>query len=269
MVSYLTLQGDTTLFLSKKGVDTMAKYTPKKKQQLKRVRSFIRRAEKRGYEFPEELKRNLSSLSTQKLKALKPEKLYKQAQYRIDEDLTISGEKGRKIERTLAAKKSLRTRMINKYGYAEYLRRYEPEAYRSYKEGYDQGYDEYEPTYNTPSYDDYIPSFTDIVLSNVMEMIEDAKNNPVVVGYGPHKTDQNATMLEHDLKVEIDRYGRDKVAEACENAPDQVIVEARETIMASSSDTCRAHISDLLMIITSAIPTIDEMKKYQETEAPT
>lgn len=243
----------------------MAKYTPKKKQQLKRVRSFIRRAEKRGYEFPEELKSNLTSLSTQKLKALTPEKLYKQSvNKRYGKELT--GTEARAIERSLAGKKGAETRRERK---EQREAREFARTLNNYREQYQYYEDEYEPTYNTPSYDDYIPEFTDIVLSNVMEMIEDAKNNPVVVGYGPHKTDQNATMLEHDLKVEIDRYGRDKVAEACENAPDQVIVEARETIMASSSDTCRAHISDLLMIITSAIPTIDEMKKYQETEAPT
>lgn len=243
----------------------MAKYTPKKKQQLKRVRSFIRRAEKRGYEFPEELKSNLTSLSTQKLKALTPEKLYKQSvNKRYGKELT--GTEARQIERSLSAKKGAETRRERK---EQREAREFARILNNYREQYQYYEDEYEPTYNTPSYDDYIPEFTDIVLSNVMEMIEDAKNNPVVVGYGPHKTDQNATMLEHDLKVEIDRYGRDKVAEACENAPDQVIVEARETIMASSSDTCRAHISDLLMIITSAIPTIDEMKKYQETEAPT
>ena len=125
----------------------MAKYTPKKKQQLKRVRSFIRRAEKRGYEFPEELKSNLTSLSTQKLKTLTPEKLYKQAQYRVGEHLTTSGERGRQIERTIVAKKSLRTRMVNKYGYEEYLRRYEPEAYRAYKEGYDREYQQYYDKY--------------------------------------------------------------------------------------------------------------------------
>lgn len=242
----------------------MAKYTPKKKQQLKRVRSFIRRAEKRGYEFPEELKSNLKSLSTQKLKALTPEKLYRQSvNKRYGKELT--GTEARQIERSLAGKKGAETRRERK---EQRELREISRIVDNYREQH-QYHDDYEPTYNTPSYDDYIPSFTDIVLSNVMEMIEDAKNNPVVVGYGPHKTDQNAIMLEHDLRVEIDRYGRDKVAEACENAPDQVIVEARETIMASSSDTCRAHISDLLMIITSAIPTIDEMKKYQETEAPT
>lgn len=227
----------------------MAKYTPKKKQQLKRVRSFIRRAEKRGYEFPEELKSNLTSLSTQKLKALTPEKLYRQSvNKRYGKELT--GTEARAIERSLAGKKGAETRRER-----EWEREREREREKPEWDG-DVGFD-------------WIPNFTDIVLSNVIEMIEDAKSNPVVVGYGPHTTAQNATMLQYDLAQEIERYGRDKVAEACENAPDQVIVEARETIMASSSDTCRAHISDLLMIITSAIPTIDEMKKYQETEAPT
>lgn len=254
MVSYLTQQGDTTLFLSKKGVIQMAKYTTKKKQQLKRIRSFIRRTEKRGYEYPEELKSNLTSLSTQKLRSLTPEKLYKQSvNKRFGKELT--GTEARAIERSLAAKKGAETKRERR------------EQYQNYE-------DEYEPTYNTPSYDDYIPKFTDIVLSNVEEMIEEAKSNPVVVGYGngrkdPRTTEQNAVMLEGALSMEIERYGRDKVAEACETAPDDVKTGARETIMSSSQEACTQCVMDLLMIITGAIPTIKEAQQYQETETPT
>ena len=102
-----------------------------------------------------------------------------------------------------------------------------------------------------------------------MDMIQEAKSNPVVVGYGPRTTEQNAIMLEGALVREIENYGRDKVAEACENAPDQVIVGARESIMASSQEACTQCVMDLIMIITGAIPTIEEAKQYQETETAT
>ena len=50
-------------------------YTSKKRQQLKRIRQFISRAEKRGYRFDAEFKNQLTGLSTQKLKNLTPKKL--------------------------------------------------------------------------------------------------------------------------------------------------------------------------------------------------
>ena len=222
----------------------MAKYTSKKKQQLKRVRLFIRRAEKRGYEFPEELKTNLTSLSTQKLKALTPEKLYKQSiNKRYGKELT--GTEARAIERSLAGKKGAETRRKRK-------KKEEPPIWDGDWDG-DTGID-------------WIPLYTDIILTNVSDMIQEAKNTPVVVGYGPRTTEQNAIMLEGALDREIANYGLDRVAEACENAPDQVIVGARETIMASSQEACTQCVMDLIMIITGAIPTIEEAKQYQETE---
>ena len=51
-------------------------YTKKKSQQLKRIRRFISRAEKRGYRFDTDFKNQLTELSTQKLKNLTPKKVY-------------------------------------------------------------------------------------------------------------------------------------------------------------------------------------------------
>ena len=116
----------------------MATFTPKKKQQLRRVRRFIKSAEKRGFQFALDIKEKLSSYTTQKLKSLTPEKLYKEAKYKLGDDLIISAEEGRKLEKTIAAKKAVRTRRINKYGYEEYIRRYEPSAYEFYRRGYEE-----------------------------------------------------------------------------------------------------------------------------------
>lgn len=229
------------------------KYTPIKAKNIRRIRRFIKSAEKRGFIFPENIKQQLPQYSTQKLKSLTPEKLYKQAQYKLGDDITISAERGRQIERTLAAKKGTRKRLINKYGYEEYLRRYEPEAYGYYKRGYDE-YQEYEE-------EEYIPSFTDIVLNEIQLMIEEAINNPVYVGYN-WTTKDNGELLKNTLQSQISAYGRDAVAQVCENAPDEMKARARLTLQASSDYTCHAHIDDIVEILTGEILTQEQSKEF-------
>lgn len=89
-------------------------------KQLKRIKQFIRRAEKRGYYFPEDiipkkLKRPTKK-SVEKLSKITPELLYKKSQYVIKETgELISGVEGRKAERKEASKKAQETRK-NKLG---------------------------------------------------------------------------------------------------------------------------------------------------------
>ncbi len=91
------------------------KQTPKKRQQLSRIRRLISRAEKRGFRFSKELKEGLAGMSTQKLKGLTPEKLYKQATA-ISEvtGKRVSGTERRKEQRREAAKKAAETRRFRK-----------------------------------------------------------------------------------------------------------------------------------------------------------
>lgn len=85
-------------------------------KQVKRIKQFIRRAEKRGYQFNENVlpKRpnRVTQASVRKLAKLTPDKLYKKAVYG---GLATMGEivpatKGVKLERSLIAKKSAQTR---------------------------------------------------------------------------------------------------------------------------------------------------------------
>jgi hypothetical protein len=85
-------------------------------KQVKRIRQFISRAEKRGYQFsdnvlPQRPKR-VTQASVKKLAKITPEKLYKKAVYG---GLATMGEivpaiEGLKLERSLRAKKSAQTR---------------------------------------------------------------------------------------------------------------------------------------------------------------
>lgn len=87
-------------------------------KQLKRIKQFVRRAEKRGYYFPEDiipqkLKRPTKK-SVEKLARLTPESLYKKSQYVIKETgELISGVEGRKAERKEVAKKAKESRKYN------------------------------------------------------------------------------------------------------------------------------------------------------------
>lgn len=81
-------------------------------RNVKRIKQFIRRAEKRGYKFPE-----IKLPKGGKIRELTPEKLYKKAVYGGEQTFgeVISGEKGRKLERSSSAKKAAQTRKENKY----------------------------------------------------------------------------------------------------------------------------------------------------------
>lgn len=85
------------------------------KKETKRINEFIKRAEKRGYRFEKNIIPNMPKRVTKKqldiLKNLNKNTLYKYAEY-LDDDTgkIVSGEEGRHIERSQAAKKAWDTR---------------------------------------------------------------------------------------------------------------------------------------------------------------
>ena len=84
------------------------------KKNLKRIKQFVRRAEKRGYSFSEKAIPKLPKTITEKTlnyyKSITPEKLYKKAIYVSPEGINIKGFERRKQERKYAAEKAARTR---------------------------------------------------------------------------------------------------------------------------------------------------------------
>lgn len=77
-------------------------------KQQKRIRHFIKSAEKRGYSFPAnavpERPARVTKRDIARITAIKPETLYEQATYVYDGS-TFTGTEGRMIERSLAAQK--------------------------------------------------------------------------------------------------------------------------------------------------------------------
>lgn len=95
-------------------------------KQVKRIKNFMRRAEKRGYMFedniiPEKPKR-ITKKSIQTLKELKPNVLYTKAEY-ISQDTgeVIAGTEGRTLERKKSARKAKITRELKKIEWDSYL----------------------------------------------------------------------------------------------------------------------------------------------------
>lgn len=227
---------------SKKG-ENMTKYTPKKKQNLRRIRRFIKSAEKRGFVFSSDLKENLSSYSTQKLKALTPQKLYKQATYSIGGE-TISGERGRKIERTISAKKAVETKRIRK-------------EYREQKEWERIHRDEIE-NISISDYEGYLPSYSTIVLEEIKSLIKQ---------YATSKSEVRSSIGDYLLELldaQIRNYGEEVVAKACEEAPDEIKATIESIIFESKDDRRRDKIAQFVQLITGVIPTIEESKEFTE-----
>lgn len=90
-------------------------YKEQYKREIKRIKRFIKRAEKRGYSFnfkePQSPKR-IRKESVERLKKITPEKLYASATYRglFSDFREVSGLEARKKERSASAKKAAETR---------------------------------------------------------------------------------------------------------------------------------------------------------------
>lgn len=89
------------------------------RKERRRVQQFIRRAEKRGYIFPEdiipEIPKRVSKKAIESLKAKTPEELYKSARFLdVETGELISGTERRKEERRLAYAKGRKTKEIKK-----------------------------------------------------------------------------------------------------------------------------------------------------------
>ena len=88
------------------------------KKQVTRIKNFIRRATKRGYEFSDNVIPNMpkrvTKKSIEKIKNIKPKDLYSKASY-LDKSTgeIVSGSTGRKIERNLSTQKAKETRKNN------------------------------------------------------------------------------------------------------------------------------------------------------------
>ena len=86
-------------------------------KQLRRIKALIKRAEKRGYTFPDykppKVPTRVTKKTLEKFKKVTPEYIYKKAKYTLpDSGKTITGTQARKIERSSASKKAAQSRKL-------------------------------------------------------------------------------------------------------------------------------------------------------------
>lgn len=93
-------------------------YLEQYNKELKRIKRFIRAAEKRGYVFPESIMpkrpKRITAASVRVLKRLTPDELYKKSQYVSPQGKRLKGTAQRSIERSMAGRKAAATRKAKK-----------------------------------------------------------------------------------------------------------------------------------------------------------
>lgn len=89
-------------------------------KQVKRIKQFVRRAEKRGFIFPDNVipdkPKRITKASVRKLSKITPKELYKKAEYggEASEGEIVSAKEGLELERKVRAKKASQTRKRKK-----------------------------------------------------------------------------------------------------------------------------------------------------------
>lgn len=209
------------------------KMTEKRRKQLKRIRQFISRAEKRGYRFPTGFRESLTELSTQKLRTFTPEKLYTQFATAILEKTgeVVSGIERRAEERSESALKAARTRIEGKFAKSTEgqllqqqieqlaLEEYEPLALEEYEDW---------DTYDADWARNNLISEGRVVYENILALIDSF----------PSKGSED---LRRALNEEVNTYGFDRVCASLALAPEQAIQAAQEIIYYPTGGTTSAE----------------------------
>lgn len=203
-----------------------------RRKQLKRIRQFISRAEKRGYRFPSGFAESLKTLSTQTLKSYTPEILYTRFATAILEKTgdVVSGIERRAEERSEAALKAASTRIEGKFA--------DSTEGKLLQEQIDETEDLEIPLYNPDEDPEYmrmnLVSEGRIVYENILALIDSYPS-------------RGSEELRRAFNEEINTYGFDRVCASLALAPEQAIQAAQDIIYyptggTTSSEAHRAFI---------------------------
>lgn len=146
------------------------------RKEVNRIKKFISRAEKRGYQFEENIipktPKRITKAKIEQLKQLTPNELYKRAVYRTAEGGLLSGVQRRAQERQVSAIKAAQTRRKKKESKQE---------------------------------KEYRTSVSDVIVDNFIEIV----NN--LLGGSPSEADQ---MIINFIENMITFSGKEAVADA-------------------------------------------------------
>ena len=187
-------------------------------KELRRINRFIKAAEQRGFIFNLKIipprPKKITKASAERLKKITPQTLYKKASYQTDDFQILSGEEGRKYERSRAAKKGAETVRRKKQASLPPLSK--PIAPQGPRKG--------------------PPSIVDSVLATVEELIARFPDGNTWTDWQEKLHRKHKSMLEGMLNTQIMLYGRATIAYRFEQAAAQVVDLAEQIIYGDSKE---------------------------------
>lgn len=211
------------------------------KKQLKRIKSFITAAEKRGYTFKASayptIPSHITIASVRKLTKLTPQELYKKATFLTEDGQVVSGTEGRTYEYKQARKKhASRPRKAKAPNAKKDAPKRKP------------------------------PVFSDVVLSNVEEMLARFPEGmgPGTLEYQYKMHERHKNIVENVLRGQILMRGRNAVAMALEARASE-IQTLLEAMLYGDSEEARfqVDIAYFASIVKGTALTVEESISIQ------
>lgn len=208
------------------------------KKEVRRLQQFLRRAEKRGFSFPENVipkrPKKITIKSVQRLQKLTPEKLYKKATYtEPDTGKVITGEQGRKLERQRAARKSSLSKQLK------------PKSV----------------SINAPQY----PFASYEILGNVRESIASWLPSATYTEYFKQVKEHDKNVLQNILEGAVRLEGEDVIAQRLEAYATEVLSIVEEVLYGSKEEKIQGDFSRFSNILYGRSLTPRESMNLSET----
>lgn len=225
-------------------------------KEIRRIKQAVRRAEKRGYRFFEDVvpqtPKRVTKQAVQRAKEIRGERLYDKAQY-LDENTgkIVSGTEGRKLEQQERARKSAETRKRKR-----------------------------ERT-NTNNQDSqtYYPNGGDIIYSNVLEQFISRLSEPpqdFYVNRWGKKGSKDLSIVEASEHAKhtllsitysaVDREGKSAVGWRLEQEADTVNQLVTYILYGSNSSAIASACSELATIINGGALSLQQLQDIAEQE---
>lgn len=187
-------------------------------KELRRINRFIKAAEQRGFIFNLKIipprPKKITKASAERLKKITPQTLYKKASYQTDNFQILSGEEGRKYERSRAAKKGAETVRRKKQASLPTLSK--PIAPEGPRKG--------------------PPSIVDAVLGTIEDLIARFPDGNIWTEWQEKIHTRHKNMLEGMLNTQIMLYGRATIAYRLQQASREVVDLVERIIYGDSDD---------------------------------
>lgn len=196
-------------------------------KERRRIQSFIRRAQKRGYIIPESIlpaiPKNITKASVNRLKKITPDKIYSKSEY-INRETgeVVSAKRGRIIERKKATEKAKATRQAKQKSHT------------------------YSP-----------PKESELTIYNLMQILESFVPSGTHTPYMRQQMESNRNYALGILQNAIDEMGIEKVASNIKNS-ERLSNLIDEILYSSDREKVKFSLVEFSSIIRGESLSIDE-----------